>query len=267
MIKRIIAMLAVAALTLSCFALAEDTYIDLESRFSDIPTYEYNGVTYYQKDRMTTTLILCAELPADGGQGAGRLEIVILLVTDDDNDTAVPIQLSANMRAAWLEGENGEKTLGELYASCETGEAGAAMLLETVNALFPEAVAEHFFLLDIAGLPILDGAANDDVNVTGEALVERLKKIYKGVESGQSDANEMLSALSGYIYTGMKSGQLMKVVDKADRYDRSSRTPFPVIISDADAAAEAAAEAVLEPDLAAFEEMMISIYYEENRPW
>ncbi len=261
-IRKIIAVILLILAVVSQVAFAQDTYIDLDARFSDIPTYEYNGTTYYFKSRVTTTLLLFAELPAEETAGADRLEMVLLLITDDDNDTAIPIQLDPNMKAGWLEGEDADKTLSELYSAAADAESGSVILLDAVNKLFPgEEVVEHYFLMDLNGLPLLDGIANNDTNLTGDPLIDRFKAIVKSVESGEGDANEMLSDLSGYIYTGMKSGELVRVVDKAERYDRSSRMPFPVIAPGDDAAL------TVEADLEAFEKMMIELYYEDTRPW
>lgn len=241
---------------------AEEAYVNLDDRFADVATYEHDGATYYMKDRVSTTLVMCANLFEDAAEGVGSAELILLLPIDDDAKTATPIQIEGSMRAAWLEGEDGEKTLSELFSEAEDAEAACAKLVEALNALFPSAVIEHYATLDLRGLPVLDGVENDETNVSGDALVERLKAVKAQAEQGAKDANSMLSALSSYIVTDMKSGALMKVVDKVDRYDRAHRTPFPVVEAAADAA-----EAALEPDLDAFEEMMIGIYYDDTRMW
>ena len=75
--------------------------------------------------------------------------------------------------------------------------------------------------------------------------------------------------LVDYVITDMKSGAMMKVADKADRYDRSYRTPFPV----EEVVEEAAEEEVPEnnepliPQMELFEEMMIGIYYDDTGIW
>ena len=243
-------------------AAAEETYIDLQERFGDVQTYEYEGATYYMKNRVSTTLVLCANLPPEGQTGAGNAELILILPIDDDAKTASPIQFDAGMTAGWLEGEDAGKTLGELYAQAENADEGSLRLMEAINALFPAAVIEHYALLDLRGLPNLDGIENTAENVAGEALVERLKAIKTATEANpDADLKGMLNALTGYIVTDMKSGAMIKVVDKVDRYDRSSRVPFP--------AAEQTDETIgaIYPDLDAFEAMMLEIYFTGDRAW
>jgi len=261
-LRRICAIIVLAVLCLCQTAFAEDSYIDLGSRFSDIATYDHNGVTYYIKGRVSTTLVLCADLNDDPSQGVGRLELVMLVAIDEDTDTVVPIQLLPGTVASWLDGEDGTKTVAQLFNEAESPQAACEKLLQTVNLIFPEdEMVEHYFMLDVSGLAILDGIDNDEFNTTGEALVERLKGVYNTIEDGTGDPNEMLSSMSGYIHTDMKSGALMKVIDKCDRYDRSSRVPFPVLNSSDEAAVEFIA------DTEAFVELMLSVYYEDTKPW
>lgn len=260
--RRFLAIVLAMLLMFSQVVFAEEAYVDLEARFDNVLTYEYNGVTHYMKDRVSTTLVLCANLSDETEAGAGSAELILLLPIDDDSRTSAPIQFDPGMTASWLEGENAEKTLGELFSEAENADAGSIGLMETINALFPAAVVEHYAVLDLRGLPKLDGIENDEANVTGEALVERLKAIKNMTEQDpEADLNSMLSALSGYIITDMKSGAMVKVVDKVDRYDRSSRVPFPVIVPEDETVTE------ILPDLTAFEDIMVGIYFDDTRAW
>jgi len=256
---RIIAA-ALMLLMLLMTAAAED-YVDLGDRFSDIPSYEYNGTTYYMKDRVNTTLVMCVNLN-DDGMSAGTVELMLLLVIDDDAKTVTPIQLDPAMTVDWLEDGEETLTLGEIFSGAANADEGSIALIAALNALFPEDVIEHYALFDLRGLPVLDGIENDETNTTGEVLVDRLKAAKKAAEeSGADDATDMLDSMSGYIITDMKSGAMMKVVDKVDRYDRPSRTYFPVL--------EPADEndTRVMGDMEAFEAIMIELYYETGSIW
>ncbi len=261
---RMIAVALAMLLALCQTAFAEQAYVNLDERFGNEETYEFDGQTYYLKNRVKTTLVLCANLSEKPEEGVGKAEMILLVPVDDDSKTITPIQLNGNMLAAWLEGEEQGKTLAQLFAEAESAEAACARMVEAVNALFPTAVVEQYAALDLRGLPVLDGIENDETNVTGEALIERMKAIKATVEqSGDVNLNAMLSDLSGYIITDMKSGAMMKVVDKAERYDRVPRTMFPVVQTEG----EIEAEEPLNPDLSTFEEFMLGVYYDDTSMW
>lgn len=261
--NRLLAALLAVLVLLGQWCFAEQEYVNLDERFSNQSTYQYDGETYYLKDRVKTTLVLCANVPDDPQAGAGSLELMVILPVDDDKKFITPVQFSPDMLLSWLEGDDQAKTLGQLFEETETPQAGCEQLVAALNALFPAEVIGQYAMLDLRGLSVLDGIANDETNTTGEALVERLRTIKREVEQGGDNINTMISELSGYIVTDMNSGAMMKVADKADRYDRSHRTPFPVVES----GEEAETDQPLIPDLEAFESMMLEIYYKDNGIW
>ena len=166
------------------------------------------------------------------------------------------------MLASWLEDAEQSETMGQIYTEALSAQDGCERMMEALNALFPSEVIDQYVLLDLSGLPVLDGIENDAFNVTGEQLIVRLKNIRQKIEAdGTADVNAMLSELSGYIVTNMKSGAMMKIVDKADRYDRESRMAFPVM------ELQTEGEQMLVPDLAAFEGIMLDIYYDDTSLW
>lgn len=267
--NRAIALVAALAL-FGMHAAQASEYIDLEARFGDVESYEYNDVTYYKKDRVSTTLVMCANFSEEG---VGSAEMIVLLPIDDDAKTVAPIEIQANTIASWLEDAQQDETLMEIFAQSESAEDACVKMMDALNGLFPSAMIEHYMTLDLRGLPLLDGIENTEENVTGDALMARLRNIKSQVESGAMSANSMLNSLSGYIVTDMKSGAMMKVVDKVDRYERSHRMPFPVLTDEIaqadenDENAQEAQEQTLEPDLDAFEQMMIDIYYQDTKIW
>lgn len=263
--NRFLAVLLALLLMVCQTAFAEQAYVNLEERFGDVPTYEHEGSTYYLKSRVSTVLVMCANLAQDASEGIGSAELILLLPIDDDAKRISPIQFDGGLIAGWLETQESQQTLNELFAASADAHAGAVKLVDTLNALFPEPPIEHYAMLDLRGLPQLDGIANDEVNTSGEALVERLRAIKNQAEqSGSGDLNSMLNSMSGYIITDMKSGAMMKVVDKADRYDRASRMSFPVLEKPAEG--EELPEK-LNADLNAFADMIVEIFYEDTRIW
>ena len=277
-LKKLLSMLLVLMLMLAQAAFAEETYVNLDERFGDVPTYEYEGKTYYMKDRVKTTLIMCANLDEYETEGVGSAELIILLAIDDDSKRVLPIQLDGDMIVSWVEGAPEGITLNELFAAKTDAAEGTLAMLDAMNALYPSAVINDYAVLDLEGLPLLDGVENTEENTSGDGLMERLRTIKGTVEqSSTSEMNDMLDSMSEYIVTNMKSGAMMKVVDKTDRYDRSSRVPFPVLgQEEAEAASEAEeAEATeapvsaepLEADLEAFTQLMLEFYYEDTKMW
>ena len=277
--KRMFAAMIAMLLLLSQWCFAEQEYVDLNERFSEQITYEYAGETYYLKERVKTTLVLCANVPEDPQAGAGSVELLVILPVDDDSKLIRPIQFSPDMLVSWLEGEEQEKTFRQLFEETENAQAGCERMVEVLNALFPTAVVEQYAMLDMRGLPVLDGLENDGNNTAGEELIERLRAIKHEVEQGNKNVNTMINDLSGYIVTDMNSGAMMKVADKAERYSRYRRILFPVVgdeeetAESEDAATEETVteeteiELPLIPDLETFEPMMLEIYYKDEGIW
>lgn len=279
--NKILSMLLVLVFLIAQAAFAEGDYINLDERFGDVPTYEYNGTTYYMKDRVNTTLVMCANLEGFETEGIGAAELIVLLAIDDDSKKVLPIQFEGNTLASWVEGAEEEATLNDLFAAKTDATEGTQAMVDALNALFPSAVIENYAVLDVAGLPILDGVENNAENTSGEGLTERLRAIKGSVEqSSTSEMNGMLDSMSDYIVTNMKSGALLKVVDKTDRYDRSKRVPFPVVgqeEAEADVEVETTEAPVeteipeiavpLQADLEAFMQLMLEFYYEDTKMW
>ena len=255
------AILALFMLIMQLPAIAED-YVDLSQRFDDIVTYDFDGTTYYMNSRVTTTLVMCVNIAEEGAEAIGSIELMILVVSDDDKRMIYPIQLDPSMAAAWLEGEAGDMTLEQIFAGAANADEGGMKLVEAINGIFPAPVCEHYAMVDLRGLPLLDGIENTRRNTRGDELVKRLKDIKAAAEqAGMDSINDILDKLSGYVITDMKSGAMMKVVDKVDRFDRTSRIYFPIQMPTGEP------DEVYIPDLEAFEITMLELYFTTERSW
>lgn len=266
---------ALLLMMMFCSAGAAEDYVDLSDRFSDVVTFEYEDQTYYLKERVTTVLAAC--INADPQDGA-TLELLLLLAVNDNAKTATLLQLDGAMPADWLEGES--RSLNEIFSAEDGLNAGCERMVSVLNGLFPSEIISGYIALDEAGLPLLDGIENDDENVTGDALVERLRAIKNGAsDASTSELNDMLASLGDYIVTDMKSGALMKIVDKMDRYDVGHRIPMPVVGAEEpqagsgeepEEATDSAPQADAEPpvlDADAFAALMIEIYFDDEPMW
>ncbi|MGN0801781.1 MAG: hypothetical protein ACI4MF_04195 [Candidatus Faecivicinus sp.] len=267
--KRLVSAVLLLMMMFCSAGVAED-YVDLNERFSDVVTFEYEDQTYYLKERVTTVLAAC--INADPQEGS-TLELLLLLAVNDNAKTAALLQLDGAMPADWLEGES--RSLNEIFSAEDGLDAGCERMVSVLNGLFPTEIVSSYVALDEAGLPLLDGIENDDENVSGDALVERLRAIKNGAsDASTSELNDMLASLGDYIITDMKSGALMKIVDKMDRYDVGHRIPMPVEGAEEPQAQSGEApekpDADAEPpvlDADAFEALMIEVYFDDEPMW
>lgn len=243
---------AVLILLLFCHGGWAEDYVDLNERFSGVTTFERDGATYYLKERLTTVLAACVGVDA---QGAPRLELTVLLTADDNAKTVTLWQLDGGMRAEWPEGA---ESLNAVLASGATPGEGLARVAAAVDGLFPAPVIDGYIALDVQGLPLLDGVENDGVNTSGDALVNRLRAIRDGASGASVNAlSGMLTSLGDHVMTDMKSGALMKIADKADRYEVGHRIPLPVV----------GAEDAPELDADAFAALMLETFFNDQSMW
>lgn len=255
--KKWIVMLASFLLLTGILTCSAETYGDLEARFADVPKLDYNDTTYYMNSRMTTVLVMCAAKNAEGQLDAPQM--IALLTIDDDAKYVYPLLLDRNTVQDWAEGENAGKTVAENFAAGEDAEAACLAMAELVNGLFPEPVIEHYVLFDVAGLTTMDGIENNDENIAQDALLDRMRAIkaeYDAMPLG--DYQDLFSELSDYIVTDMKSGAMMKVIDKCDRYDRDHLSPMPAAEDE---------NGNLYIDQALLTDKIVGMYYNDEPLW
>ena len=111
-------------------------------------------------------------------------------------------------------------------------------------------------------MTVIDGIEPSDGYVEAE-YKERLHAIKAKAEASTTDEiNGMFNALSGYIVTDMKSGALMKIVDKLDLYEGQPTIPLPVLeenMEDGQVRLAVDEDAVLPA--------VLDVFYEEYAAW
>lgn len=232
--RKIVCMFCAAVLlsALCMTGVFAESYVNLDERFGDIPHIEFEGSTYYMNDRLTGTLVMIADLEGSPSAetGLGTPVFIAFLVLDDDAKLNHVFQIDANTLASWREDECGEQSISESFSRQTDVKAGCTLVMEILNDLFPHPVIDDYVLLDAAGLPVLDGMENTEENTSGDGLIERLRSInadMQGKESG--DYEQLISDLGPYTHTELKSGPMMKIIDKVERYERKKRVELPVL--------------------------------------
>lgn len=232
--KKYAGLLLSILLLMSMLTGSAETYGDLDARFSDVSKLEYNDVTYYMNNRMTTVLVMCAAKNAENDAVMDAPQLIVFLVIDDDAKYVYPLMLDRNTVQDWVEDETAGVSLAESFALGEDVEAGSLALVEVVNGLFPEPVIEHYAVFDAAGLTVLDGIENNEENIVQDVLLDRMRAVKAEYEAmPMADYQDLFSEMSDYITTDMKSGAMMKVIDKCDRYDRDHLAPLPMVEDEA----------------------------------
>lgn len=239
---------------------------DLSERFGDVAVIMDGGIAYRVRSRISTVLVMgtvCEQDPEAPEESTA--ELMYLLVLDDDTKTYTPVRLNSAMRVQWPGNESqpaGEIQLRELYAKGENPNEGCELIVQALNGILPDELVSSYAALDLERLTVIDGIEPGDVYVE-EEYKGRLHAIKEQAEQSTTDeVNEMFNALSGYIVTDMKSGALMKIADKVDRYDGRPTVPLPVI------------EEILQDgtirvglDEAALLPTILDVFYEEYVGW
>jgi len=215
--KRLWAVCLVVMMLCACGAHAETVRGDLSERFGSEVVLTYQDTEYQVRKRLTNVLFLGTEL----NEETQRYETVMMIVLsiDDNQKLITPIMLDCAKECVSTE-ENEEiaevRTLGEVISQYEEVKEGAEAVVNEVNALLPDVLIKDYLALDLAGLTLLDGRTDAEYEERMRSIATQFTDISTG------DINRLLEELSPYLTTEMKSGGLMKVVDKTERYDRKS---------------------------------------------
>lgn len=221
--KKLLGMLLVLLLVLSAAsAYAETVRGDLSERFNDIPKIEYEGQTYALKNRITTVLAMGIGKDESGNP---RTDVNFMLVVDDDAKTfsVMEIPVDTLVQVIREDGTPWNMRFQDVYAAGTDSDDGGLKAVETLNAVLGEARVEHYLAFDAEGAAVLDIqlASIKDTK-------ERLKAMMTLVEEMDSDQlNDTYKLLGDYIITDMKSGAVMKIIDKMDRYEVLPRIKLP----------------------------------------
>lgn len=201
---------------------AETVRGDLSERFSDIPRIEYEGQTYTLKNRITT--VLAMGIGQDEAEKP-RADVNFMLIIDDNAKTFSVVEIPADtlVQVIQEDGTPWNMRFQDVYALGEDSDAGGMKMVETLNTVLGEARVEHYLAFDAEGAAVLDASL-----AVIEDTKERLKAMMTLVEEMDSDQlNDTYKLLGDYIITDMKSGAVMKVIDKMDRYEVLPRIMLP----------------------------------------
>ena len=197
-IKRLLAGLLTAACLCCILSVqAETVRGDLTARFAGKPTMELDGETLTLRGRVTTALLV-GLIPREEGQEA----YLIALVAEDDNRKLVsPIWLEGGVAAAAFE-------------AAENAETGCRAAIEAMQGVMPGVEIDYFACLNLQG--ISEGEEMDE-----QRLRERVSALRAEIETASSaEIQALYKQMEPYIAKDMKSGAMMKFLDKADRYER-----------------------------------------------
>lgn len=270
--KRIITAILILLLLFSLPASAENAAADLQARFGGADALQYQGKSYVPKNRSSTMMVAICE--------KGQLQLLFLISVDDDAKRIVPVSL--DILTAIEEFDN--NTLYYIYnhgsypadASITREDADAQRLLEAVNSLFPQPLVENYLVLNVEGLDQLDGGANPDPALTpAENTKIRLKALAKSAMGASSSQQmDIADALSGYLDTDVKTGAMMKIMDKAQRYEILPTQTIPGTPFQPEAAEDTGGDVPMDTPrnlpIALDESLLLALtveyFYEEN-PW
>jgi len=221
--RRICAALLLVFVLLASCACAETVRGDLSGRFDDILKIEHEGISYSLKSRISLVLAMAIDADANGAKSANFAR---LLAVDDAQKTFTMLDIPADALVQ-VESDDGNDLwymrYGDVFALDAEPEDKCQRLLNAVNRLFGHELVEDYIAFDLEGAPVLTGG-EELVGTTREKL-HVLREIVD--EMTTEELNDTYAQLGDHIITGMKSGAVMKIIDKADRYERLETILYP----------------------------------------
>lgn len=196
--------------------IAETVEGDLSDRYQNEIVFEHNGVNYRLKRRATFALVICVDNAStdkfDGYFG--------ILAVDDNTKSISVIELDSRVTVS-LESEI--YRLSDAYLSGSDMHEGSQMVITLLNQVLPYDILDHYIVFDMDGLDVLSGYSDFD-NAEYENAANAKQKIRFAKNYVETLPSEQLSKLfehaSGYIKSDLKSGAIMKLADKAEKYER-----------------------------------------------
>lgn len=196
--------------------IAETVEGDLADRYQNEIALEHNGVNYRLKRRATFALVICldnaSEEAFDGYFG--------ILSVDDNAKNISVVELDSRV-AATVESEM--YRLSDAYLSGADMHEGSQMVITLLNQVLPFEILEHYIVFDMDGLDVLSENSDFDSDEYENAVntKEKLRFAKNYIETLPSEQlSELFDHASGYIKSDLKSGAIMKLADKAEKYER-----------------------------------------------
>lgn len=236
-------------------AIGETERGDLSQRFSNAPQIEYNGEVFSRRSRMTTVLLMGVAM--DETLGTKVSDFTALVAVDDNEKWITPIRFSGNTLVTV---DGGQIPLRQVFALKEDPNEGCMQVVAAVNSLLGEELIDSYFAFDVEGAYAVDGY----VPVEGgtEAQLRALKALLE--QKSLDELSSQYALLGDYIISDMKSGAVMKLADKAERYEMPHSVPLPTIdVMARDA--EGQELPFLIPNAEEILPLIVSVFYEESQ--
>lgn len=250
-----ILMILAFSLMVTCVQ-AETVRGDLSQRFDNIiEKYESGGKIYRLRSRTSAVLALAID---EDEHGIKLARFARLLLVDDENKLLAMLNIPENMLVQVTgdaEGELWNMRFGDVYQLEGTPEENCMRLVEAVNRLLGQDMLESYIAFDLEGGAVLNGG----VALTGNTR-EKLSILKESADALSTDElNSLYAELGDYIITNMKSGAVMKIIDKTDRYERQETEEWPgtEILTDNDIS-------VYVTDAQMLEEKKLAFFYAES---
>jgi len=235
---------------------AETERGDLQERFGNVLKIEYEGVDYQLRNRLTTLLGLAVSTDE---QGVSRADFAVVLVVDDNRKTMTVIDVSPDtlVQVSSFEAEQEwNMRFADAYAVGSDPDENCLRMVQEINELLgQEALVEHYLAFNMEGVKVIGGEemAQGDTKTQLKALKDML------MQMSTDELSDTYALLGDHIITDLKSGAVVKIIDKADRYEILPTLALPGIETDAGEAGT-----VILPDEGEILKMVIEAFCEES---
>ena len=219
---------------------------DLTARFADVPRAERDGATYYLRGRVTTVMV--TGVMPDAETGLPATDFVALFAIDDDAKRITPIYIDGDTIVS-VEGES--LPMGKVYGLGEDSQRNCLRMLDAVNRLLGHELIESYMAVDLEG--ITEIAEFSALRGDTRERLHLLRLAMQNIPSKQ--LNRMYGAISAYLTTDMKSGEVMRMIDKTDRYEIAATVDLPVLPAQTE-------DEPPVPDAARISELVLDLFFE-----
>lgn len=165
-------LLVIAVVLIGTFsAFAETVQGDLEARFADEPSLDYEGNTYRLRRRLTTVLIAGTDMGAGsqgyalGARNGGQADFLLLLVVDDEEKRITPVQINRDtMTEITILNVMGDVSGTREAQIClahsfgDGGETSCELLTSAVSNYLKDTPVDHYFVMQLDGISALNDA-------------------------------------------------------------------------------------------------------------
>ena len=169
--QRIMSILAVLLCAgLFCCTSAETVWGDLDARFGNVPSIEYEGVTCRLRTRLTTILLSGIDQRGEtnsalGARSGGQADFLLVLVIDDNRGTVTPLQINRDtMAEITVLSITGQPTGTRIAQLClahgfgDGGEQSCELLSQAVSGYLLDTPVDHYFSMRMDGIAAFNDA-------------------------------------------------------------------------------------------------------------